>query len=46
MMEFCVTGEFIQGLPSVKIGVAPLSLPLAFKYRRIQEINSLKFVCI
>lgn len=42
----CVTAELIQHLPSVKIGVALLSLPLAFEESKIQEINSLKFVCI
>lgn len=46
MMQFGVTAELIQGLPCVKIGVAPLSLPLAFEDRKIREINSLKFVCI
>lgn len=46
MMPFGVTAELIQGLPCVKIDVAPLSLPLAFEDWKIQEINSLKIVCI
>lgn len=45
-MQFCITAELIQGLPYVKVGPAPLFLPLAFEDRKIQENNSLKFVCI
>lgn len=49
MMQFCATADLIQGLPYVKIGVAPLSLPLAFEDRKTQEekVNELvKTVCI
>lgn len=45
-MQFCITAELSQGLPYVKIDVALLSLPMAFENRKIQETNSLKFVCI